>query len=63
MTGAQIEAFLPQAGFSDLEESFFASEIQDEGPEDFHKYKAPLLSRLATQIADFLDSGRLPARQ
>lgn len=61
MTHRQIKSFIPQSGFSDLEETFFASEVQLDESEDY--YKAPLLSRLATHIADLLDSGRLPVKQ
>ncbi len=56
-----MSTIMPQVGFTALEESFFASEVLLDETEDF--YRAPLLSRLATHIADFVDSKRLPVRQ
>jgi len=58
---ARPQSFLPRGAFTELEENFFASEARVDETDDY--YRAPLLSRLATQIADFLDKGRLPPRQ
>jgi hypothetical protein len=56
--GVEVREDKPDASiFTDLEESFFASEV-DPAAEEEDRYQAPFLSRLASRLADQLYGDR-----